>query len=86
MQGSYLLADVNGYRFVAGPEVLDLAAFRDLVAAARDSAGDHPEEALDRYAEALRLGHGPSGALLADSVGATATFAAIDSEFCEACV
>ncbi|MEU4157780.1 BTAD domain-containing putative transcriptional regulator [Actinoplanes sp. NPDC026670] len=83
--GSYLLRGTSGYRFAAGPETLDLAEFRDLVAAGRAATGT-PEEALERYAAALRLGRGPAGETLADSVGAAAAFAAIDGEFVEAAV
>jgi DNA-binding SARP family transcriptional activator len=80
--GAYLQRHRIGYRFVAGPATLDLALFRRLVAAARTgAAGNGPVEALDRYAEALRLVHGPTGDALSDSPAATATFAAIDNEF-----
>jgi DNA-binding SARP family transcriptional activator len=124
--GSYLLRTAGGYRLAAGPETLDLAAFRDLAAAGRaaadraaadlaatdlagadlasagrtgagadlaatDLAGAGADladtgrtgagEALEYFAAALRLCRGPAGESLADSVGAAATFAAIDSEF-----
>ncbi|BEL01947.1 hypothetical protein Q0Z83_001380 [Actinoplanes sichuanensis] len=97
--GSFLLRGTSGYRFAAGPETLDLAEFRDLVAAGRSAAGRASaspgdaspgsgrwEEALEHYAAALRLCRGPAGDTLADSVGAAATFAAIDGEFFEAVV
>ncbi|GIE74082.1 hypothetical protein Aph02nite_00320 [Actinoplanes philippinensis] len=85
--GSYLLRTAGGYRLAAGPEVLDLAAFRELIAESRALDGtDRPGEALDRYADALRLCHGPAGDALAESAGAAATFAAIDGEFCDAAI
>ncbi|MEH1163988.1 BTAD domain-containing putative transcriptional regulator [Micromonospora sp. CPCC 205539] len=85
--GSYLLRHGNGYRFAAGPETLDLAAFRQFVAAAKvGTAEDRPEEALGRYADALRLCHGPAGDGLADTAAATATFAGVDGEFVDAAV
>jgi DNA-binding SARP family transcriptional activator len=85
--GSYLLRIAGGYRLAAGPETLDLAAFRDLAAAGRACAGaERWDEALDRYGEALRLCRGPAGDAPADSVGAAATFAAVDGEFLDAVV
>ncbi|WP_436531834.1 BTAD domain-containing putative transcriptional regulator [Actinoplanes sp. HUAS TT8] len=82
--GAYLHSGTSGYRLTAGPDVLDLAEFRAGVAAAR--AAEQPEQALKHYAEALPLCHGLSGDALADSVGASATFAAVDSEFYDAVV
>ncbi|MEU8086683.1 BTAD domain-containing putative transcriptional regulator [Micromonospora sp. NPDC049101] len=83
--GSYLLRHGNGYRFVAGPETLDLLAFRRHVSAAKSCLGqDRPAEALDHYLSALELCHGSAGAGLIDN--ATATFAGIDSEFFDAAV
>ncbi|GIF23569.1 DNA-binding SARP family transcriptional activator/tetratricopeptide (TPR) repeat protein [Actinoplanes tereljensis] len=49
--GSYLRLHGNGYRFVADRDVLDLIAFRELVAAGH----------LDSYVEALQLWRGPAG-------------------------
>ncbi|GAB3934173.1 hypothetical protein GCM10027614_06710 [Micromonospora vulcania] len=44
--GSYLLRHGNGYRLMIGPEILDLAAFRHGVAAAKVSVvAERPEEA-----------------------------------------
>ncbi|MFG1918843.1 BTAD domain-containing putative transcriptional regulator [Micromonospora sp. NPDC048898] len=83
--GSYLLRHGNGYRFVAGPETLDLLAFRRHVSAAKSCLGqDRPAEALDHYLSALELCHGSAGAGLTDN--AAATFAGIDSEFFDAAV
>ncbi|SNY26056.1 AfsR/SARP family transcriptional regulator [Paractinoplanes atraurantiacus] len=85
--GSFLARHDTGYRFSAGPETLDLVAFRQSVALARELAGrDQPEEALDRYVQALQLGQGPAGDTLGDSAAATATFAGIDGEFFDAAV
>ncbi|WP_244875748.1 AfsR/SARP family transcriptional regulator [Winogradskya consettensis] len=85
--GSYLLRHGNGYRFTAGPETLDLVAFRHAVARAKSHLGqDRPEEALGQYVEALRCCHGSTADGLADSSPAVATFARIDSEFFDAAV
>ncbi|WP_281179026.1 AfsR/SARP family transcriptional regulator [Actinoplanes rectilineatus] len=85
--GSFITRRDSRYRFTAGPESLDLVAFRMLVARARSSAShDRPAQALDEYLEALRLCEGPSGDTLADSAGATAVFAGIDGEFLDAAV
>jgi DNA-binding SARP family transcriptional activator/tetratricopeptide (TPR) repeat protein len=85
--GSYLLSHGAGYRFVGGPDVLDLAAFRRLIDAARTSARDgEPAAALDRHLSALRLWHGSTGDALADSTMAQAVFAAVDEEFFAAVV
>jgi DNA-binding SARP family transcriptional activator len=85
--GSYLARHGTGYRFVAGPETLDLLRFRRLVgeARARMEAGA-PGEALDRYAEALELGHGMAGAGLADTTAARTAFAKLNGEFVDTVV
>jgi tetratricopeptide (TPR) repeat protein len=85
--GSYLLRHGDGYRFVAGPATLDLVTFRRLVSSAKSKLGEkRAAEALDDYIEALRLCHGTAGGALADSVAASAVFAAIDGEFFETVV
>ncbi len=85
--GSYLRRQGTGYCLTAGPEVLDLAAFRRLAVYAKESAGrERPDDALDHYLEALRLCRGTTGDGLADSAAATATFAGIDGEFFDAAV
>jgi DNA-binding SARP family transcriptional activator len=85
--GSHLTRYDTGYRFSAGPETLDLIDFRRSVAQAKDHAGrNQPEEALDRYVEALHHGQGPAGDTLGDSAAATAAFAGIDGEFFDAAV
>ncbi|MEV4348210.1 BTAD domain-containing putative transcriptional regulator [Actinoplanes sp. NPDC049596] len=81
--GAYLTRHGTGYRFVAGPETLDLVRFRQLVAQAQAADND---EALDRYAEALRLGHGLAGVGLADTTAALTAFAKLNNEFADAVV
>ncbi|MGY3518649.1 AfsR/SARP family transcriptional regulator [Micromonospora sp. PTRAS2] len=83
--GAYLTRHGHGYRFAAGPEALDLVLFRRTVAEAKAYArGGEPAAALDRYAAALRLGHGPAGDGLAGTPAALATFARLDGEFTDA--
>ncbi|BCY09523.1 BTAD domain-containing putative transcriptional regulator [Actinoplanes sp. L3-i22] len=85
--GSYLTRHDSGYRFTAGPQTLDLVAFRRLVRGAKEAAGQNRlPAALDDYVAALRLCQGPAGDTLADTTGATATFAGIDGEFYDAAV
>lgn len=85
--GSYLQRHPNGYRFVAGPDTLDVVAFRELVGAARDDVAQRrPEAALDRYVQALELWQGPaSDGLLPDSA-VSPVFGALDAAFLDACV
>ncbi|MCM4077918.1 AfsR/SARP family transcriptional regulator [Paractinoplanes hotanensis] len=86
-RGAYLTRHGNGYRFVAGPDTLDLLRFRQLVAEAQAHShdGEH-DEALDRYAEALRLGSGVAGAGLADTTAARTVFLRLHNEFVDAVV
>ncbi len=85
--GSFLVRHGNGYRLTADAGILDLIAFRRLVAQAKTSVSQgRPENALEHYARALPLWHGNVGEALADSAGATAAFACIDREFFEAAV
>ncbi|MEU8658414.1 AfsR/SARP family transcriptional regulator [Actinoplanes philippinensis] len=82
---AYLTRHGNGYRLSAGPENHDLVRFRRLLAEAGSAAArDEPDEALDRYVAALRLGRGRSGDGLADTPAARAAFAAVDREFTDA--
>ncbi|MFD9740596.1 ATP-binding protein [Umezawaea sp. NPDC059074] len=84
--GSYLQRRGNAYLFTAGPDVLDLVAFRDLVDAAEQAvARRHPEEALDHYVEALGLWQGPAGDGFTHGTAAMAVFSALDDEFHAAC-
>ncbi|WP_051799310.1 AfsR/SARP family transcriptional regulator [Catenuloplanes japonicus] len=80
VQGAYLARHGSGYLFTAGPDTLDLVAFRQL--AARAAAGG----SLDLYLEALRLGHGPAGDGHAGTPAAQAVFARLDREFCRVAV
>jgi DNA-binding SARP family transcriptional activator/tetratricopeptide (TPR) repeat protein len=57
---SYLLRHGRGYLCTAGAETLDLAEYRELVAAARVQVEqDRHEEAFDLYVQALALWRGP---------------------------
>ncbi|WP_212999700.1 AfsR/SARP family transcriptional regulator [Winogradskya consettensis] len=85
--GRYLLRQGTAYRFRAGPETLDLAAFRRHVAAGRESGGQaRLSEALEHYGTALRIWRGPAGGVLADNPGTVAVFAGLDAEFRAAAV
>ncbi|MFI5934049.1 BTAD domain-containing putative transcriptional regulator [Actinoplanes sp. NPDC051494] len=84
--GSHLLRHGNGYLFTAGPGMLDLAAFRGFVVAARtELLAQRRDEALDNYVEALRLWHGPAGGTSVYGSAATSIFAALDGEFLDVC-
>ncbi|MFK3978829.1 BTAD domain-containing putative transcriptional regulator [Micromonospora sp. NPDC050397] len=85
--GSYLFRSGNGYRFTAGPETLDLVAFRSHVGAAKASMGRGClDDALDHYTSALRLCRGFAGDFPADSTGAAAIIAGIAGEFFDAAI
>ncbi|MER7243843.1 BTAD domain-containing putative transcriptional regulator [Kribbella sp. NPDC000426] len=85
--GAFLARSTNGYLCTAGPDVLDLAHFRQLVAAARTALGTNREStALDQYAAALELWSGPAGGGTAHSPAALAVLAGLDDEFLGACV
>ncbi|GAA0973942.1 hypothetical protein GCM10009555_029490 [Acrocarpospora macrocephala] len=85
--GSYLQRRGNGYLFAAGPGVLDVVAFRELVEAARAATAEHrPDVALNRYVEALGIWHGPAGDGPARGPASTPVFGALDNEFFGACV
>ncbi|GAA2554620.1 hypothetical protein GCM10010435_26410 [Winogradskya consettensis] len=83
--GSYLVRHSNGYCFAPGAGTLDLAEFRELVDAA-EATGLPDEDALARYADALRLCHGPAGEGLTLTAGGAAVLAAVNAEFCAATV
>ncbi|MDD7933844.1 BTAD domain-containing putative transcriptional regulator [Actinomycetospora straminea] len=82
--GSYLLRHGEGYLCAAGPDVLDLARFRQLATAAREER-DRPEESLDHWIAALGLWRGRAGEGLPRGPAAEALFAALDDEFRDAC-
>ncbi|TQS43316.1 ATP-binding protein [Cryptosporangium phraense] len=85
--GSYLRHVDDGYQFDGGPDVLDLAAFRELVAEAGTALTEgRSDAALDRYLAALSYWRGPAGEGLDRSPAAKAEFASLDREFFEACV
>ncbi|GAA2554663.1 hypothetical protein GCM10010435_26460 [Winogradskya consettensis] len=81
--GSYLLRRGTGYLLTAGPETLDLAAFRAHVrlAEAAVTAG-RTAAALDAYVDALELWHGPAG----DGLDRGSAFAALNDDFLSTCV
>ncbi|MEW9528465.1 AAA family ATPase [Microbispora sp. NPDC049125] len=85
--GSYLHRRGNGYLFVAGPGILDVVEFRELVEAARAAtAGHRPDVALDRYVEALGIWRGPAGDGPAHGPASMSVFGALDDEFFSACL
>ncbi|GAV39534.1 BTAD domain-containing putative transcriptional regulator [Streptomyces acidiscabies] len=84
--GSFLHRRGSSYLFTAGATTLDLVAFRDRVDAATAALTRHDHEAaLDHYAGALGLWHGPAGDGIADGTPAVTVFAALDNEFYAAC-
>ncbi|MFS8201683.1 ATP-binding protein [Streptomyces sp. CWNU-52B] len=84
--GSYLHRRGNGYLFTAGPGMLDLVTFRERVAAATTALAErHHEAALDHYAAALGLWHGPAGDGLIHGPTAVPVFTALDTELYDAC-
>ncbi|GAA4716114.1 BTAD domain-containing putative transcriptional regulator [Phytohabitans rumicis] len=85
--GLYLQRRGNGYLFAAGPGMLDVVAFRELVEAARTGVAEQrPDAALDSYVRALGLWHGCAGEGLAHGSTAMPIFASLDGEFLDACV
>ncbi|GIG02893.1 AfsR/SARP family transcriptional regulator [Catellatospora citrea] len=85
--GSYLVRSGSGYRFTAGPQTLDLVAFRQHVTEAEANVRQNqPREALASYVEALRLCQGKAGDGLADSATVNAVFAGLNGEFFDAVV
>ena len=85
--GSYLRRRGSGYLFVAGPGMLDLVTFRNLVQDAEAAlAHQRRDTALDCYVQALRLWHGNAGEGLVQTPDAMSIFAGLDGEFYDACV
>ncbi|OIJ25986.1 ATP-binding protein [Nocardioides luteus] len=86
--GAFILrSSTNGYLCTAGPDVLDLARFRQLVAEARTALDKNREAAaLDHLVAALELWSGPAGGGAAHSPAALPIFAGLDDEFFGACV
>ncbi|GIF51335.1 transcriptional regulator [Asanoa ferruginea] len=85
--GSFLRRHGNGYLFVAGPGILDVALFRELVESAKVAVAEQRSEVgLDSYVRALGLWHGSAGDGLAHGSAGMSIFAALDAEFFDACV
>ena len=85
--GAFIVRSANGYLCTAGPDVLDLAGFRQLLARARTALENNREAAaLDQYSAALELWSGPAGGGAAHSPVAVPIFAGLDEEFFGACV
>jgi DNA-binding SARP family transcriptional activator len=82
-EGTYVRRRGDGYVFVAGPETLDLAEFRQLVAAAEHAS---PPEALERYVEALELWRGRPAEGLLHRTSALPVVTALEEELFAACV
>lgn len=85
---AYLVRSADGYLCTAGPEVLDLARFRQLLTTARVTRGQNREAAaLDHYVAALELWNGPAGGSATQhGPAAIPIFAGLDDEFFAACV
>jgi len=84
--GSYLHRRGNAYLFSAGPDTLDLVAFRELLGAAKAAAARQQHEtALDHYVDALGLWQGSAAEGFTHGTTAMAIFAALDDEFRAAC-
>lgn len=85
--GSYLLRRGNGYVCAGGPDVLDLARFRELVGEATVAlAAGHHDVAHGSQVEALSLWTGPAGADLTPGAESTSIFAGLNQELFDACV
>ncbi|MFD5065332.1 ATP-binding protein [Streptomyces sp. NPDC058394] len=85
--GSYLLRRGNGYLCAAGPDVLDLAAFRQLTANAEAVLTDaRRSEALALYSDALSLWNGSTGSGMGHGPAADSIFAALDNEYIDVCL
>ncbi|MBL7500480.1 AAA family ATPase [Frankia sp. CN7] len=84
--GAYLHRRGNGYVFVAGPGMLDLVTFRELVKAAQAALAEQAREgALDHYVEALGLWQGHAGDGVFHGSTAPGVLTALDDEFHAAC-
>lgn len=85
--GAYLHRRGSGYLFVADPEVLDVAAFRQLIDTANDAvASQHGDVALDAYLRALSLWNGPAADGLRTGWSAANIVSSLDQEFFDACI
>ncbi|OHV48755.1 AAA family ATPase [Pseudofrankia sp. BMG5.37] len=80
--GTYLYRRGNGYVFIAGPGMLDLVTFRELLKAAQAALAEQAREvALDHYVEALGLWQGPAGDGVFHGSTVPPVLAALDEEF-----
>ncbi|NMO89340.1 BTAD domain-containing putative transcriptional regulator [Actinomycetospora sp. TBRC 11914] len=80
--GQWLLGHGHGYRFIADPAVLDLAAYHQAEGSFRRALSESDQEAALRHCvAALRLWRGPSGSGIADTVSAQTMFAALDRSY-----
>ncbi|MGW6016299.1 BTAD domain-containing putative transcriptional regulator, partial [Streptomyces sp. NPDC055210] len=85
--GSYLLRRGNGYLCTAGPDLLDLARFRQQSGAARRARADqHDAAALGHYLDALRLWSGPAGDGWAHGPAAAPIFSGLNDEYFQTCM
>jgi DNA-binding SARP family transcriptional activator len=87
MPGRFLHAQGDGYVFRGRESGLDLLAFREHVAKARDArtTGDK-QGALDCLVEALDLWSGPAAGGLAAGVRAIPSVVALENEYSDACL
>src|SRR5262249_52882990 len=84
--GSYLRRHGNGYRFVADGAVLDVVAFRELVATAESAlGGQRAPAALDDYVAAVKLWRGAAGGAVHGAAGGEAALALVAEEFFTVC-
>ncbi|WP_198655194.1 AfsR/SARP family transcriptional regulator [Streptomyces geranii] len=80
-EGSWLVRGADGYRLKVADGSVDLLRFRELVSAARDLCGSgQPERAVEVFAEALALWHGPAAGCPAQAP-AHPVFAGLDLEY-----
>jgi DNA-binding SARP family transcriptional activator len=85
--GSYLLRRGNGYVCAAGPDVFDLARFRELVGEAAVALSAQDYDAAHRHqVEALGLWAGPAGADVTQGPESMSIFAGLNQELFAACV
>ncbi|MET8145382.1 BTAD domain-containing putative transcriptional regulator [Sphaerisporangium sp. NPDC005288] len=84
--GSYLRRRNNGYLFVAGTGMLDLAIFRERAQAGQATLAERQEEAaLDCYVKAVELWQGRAAEGLAYGPTAIPIFAGLNGEFLATC-
>ncbi|MEU0541956.1 BTAD domain-containing putative transcriptional regulator [Nocardia sp. NPDC005978] len=85
--GAFLLKRASGYVCTIGPDILDLARFREFTARARsDLAAGDTAAAFDRFLDAVALWSGPAGDGWTHNPDAAPIFAALNDEFLQTCV